>query len=561
MKKNLICFILILSLVIPLFVPFFSVTAKAEDSVSINSIDDFYNVLVKDTMNNLGNYGIVAADYFWNWGTTPITDSFLGYYAEEIGLDTINTSINDFYNYCVQHDLTTDELIRTYGDDIIAAIKNELPYYIYKTIPIDKFFSFYDFSNYSSVSSTLGDFRDALTSICSDSNNIYILSQHGSSFNYLYDTSLVSISTNYLEDYAFTLYQGDFSIFPTLPYQSIVSRVGDSAIPSYSWGFLKLYNGVNFADTSSLDYWLTISKNGGNDFSHFQKASIVSSIGPTPSDLSFKTGCVNSSAGWFSNFSFLGSSFISVGSSIDLLVFKSGSAMNTFYSGNSKFYSFNTDIDLSKYPGIDYSQLYDIISENLNFFSGSLGDTLNEIADDYLQEQIELLGDIKNALNDNFGRSWLRRIYNLLDDKLDSKISDLISAINHIDGGSGSSPSMSATNDILRSIDTKLFLMLGILVFDNPDDMEDGIDDWLSCIMGKMPFCLVTDIVVLISLFNVPAQRPDFTFPIPFQNESFTIDISFYDRYCRQFVNAFLIVIFLIFLTHLTIKIFSSLKD
>ena len=289
MKNRILPFILILSFILPLFVGFFSFDIYAADSVSSDVIDEF----VEQTREKLGQSGYVIDPAFYN-DDEGISIDNVKYTIYSLTCDKLGLSYNQttrakevLFNYANEHDLTVEYLLNSIYFDLHQFVNDNLPYYVYRTIPIDKFFSFYDFSNYSGVSSTLGNYKAALESLCNDSDNIYFLNHTNSStFNYLYETDLLSVSSNYLENYGLVLYSGSFSIFPSLPFQSVLIRTGQTT-PSYSLnGFLKFYNGLNFADTSSLDIWRTRSKNGGNDFQDFVKLGPISSLGPVPSDFS-----------------------------------------------------------------------------------------------------------------------------------------------------------------------------------------------------------------------------------------------------------------------------------
>lgn len=349
------------------------------------------------------------------------------------------------------------------------------------------------------------------------------------------------------------MYEGNFSVFPDYFFQSIVIRAGDVA-PAYSlYGYLKLYNGLSFVDTSELRQWLALSKNGGNDFDKFVECGGFPALYPTNSDLYFRCGCVNDSTGWFSNDSFQGSVFLSVGTSKDLLVFKSGADYNAFYSGNSEFIVFSPDFDLSGLD-IDYDRLYDLLKENLDKFGGSFGDKLNEIANKYLAQQVQLLGDIKNALNDEEGHSWLRRIYVLLDENFHS-------LFERLDMSGGSVGDLSETNRILNEINERL----GFLI-DMPLDTATpkDFDDIKTLCANKFPFCIFSDIVAISVILNREPVEPDINIPIPIlgseSDNMLHIDLSPYE-YVRPYVHGVIIFVFIIGLLALSVKVFDSVKS
>lgn len=548
--KKILPFILILSFVLPFFVSFRPLVVKADTSSVSDNFGDALENVYKDA---IGSFGIVASPEFWEDTSDSVWDLICQYYAWPF------VSKENTLHQLQNNNISVDQALNDTLNYVLVAIEEQLPYYVYHTLPIDKFFTFYDFSNYPYG---LGNLPTALNNICSDSDKIYFISQYGRDFNYILNAEVSCVSMNYLENNALVLYDGDFSVFPNYPYQSIVVRSGTA--PSFSLnGFLKFFDGFTFVNTSNIDQWQGVTNNFGDEFVQFVKRSVVSTVGPASDDLRFRCGQVNDSTGGFSNDSFCGTSFVSVGGTVELLVFKSGSAYNAFYSGNSKFYRFDSDYDLSKYPGIDYDKLFQIISENLDKASGSLSDQLNSIVNDYLKKEIELLGDIKDSLRDSSGQSWLRRIYNLLDKNLDYKLSDIADILKDL-SFEGGSVDLDDTNDILESINTKLLILTGLNIFGpgGEEDPEPTINSVVSILATKMPFCLVTDVLVLLSLFSAEPRTPHFEFPIPFtaSGNTFMIDLSFYDD-LRPYVIAFFIVLFLILLTSLTIKIFGKLKD
>ena len=263
MNKKFIVFILILSLLLPLL-PSFHFTVFADSPSISENIDDIANKIMGDVKEDLsdilGTAGVLGDPEFYRYTIWPIIAQFY---------DIPFESTEQVAKELAYRGKSAEEILSDCYDLILAYVNDHLPYYVYHTLPVDKFFTYFDFSNYGMVSTTLNMFKVQFENICSDSDNIYILSQHGRDFNYLYDTQLTAVSSNFLQENAFCLYEGNFSVFPDYFFQSIVIRAGDVA-PAYSlYGYLKLYNGLSFVDTSELRQWLALSKNGGNDFDKF----------------------------------------------------------------------------------------------------------------------------------------------------------------------------------------------------------------------------------------------------------------------------------------------------
>ena len=245
------------------------------------------------------------------------------------------------------------------------------------------------------------------------------------------------------------------------------------------------------------------------------------------------------------------------------LFFKSYNDLFSFYSGTSRVYKFDSDFDLSDYPGVNYDKLYDIISSNVGHSSGNLADLINGVANDYLAKQIEILGDINNALNDENGSSWLRRIYGLLE-TVNENILNIQPGSGSGSPGSGSSVDYSAQLSGISEQLTSLNVVANLIYADmllQPDaEEEPDLDDLLTVAGSRFPFCLVADVVTVVEIFNAEPVKPDLQMPVPFQpGETWTIDLSFYDG-MRPWVFAIITIGFIIFLISLTLKIFEALK-
>ena len=550
MKKYFpfISFILILSFILPFF-PCFSLFTRAEDSVSS---DAAYIKWEKDNVDAIRN-GLASSGYVVNPDYYLISDDTLNpnvweLIARNYGITgtTVGKPLNrSIYDYCVSNNITNTDIYNNCFNDIYNEVVSYCDYFVYDFLPVSQFKTFYNFSN-EFYQNYVSAYCNTLIDKVNDSGCPCIYSCNGNFFRGTGFLALMedSLSSNYLY-----LYSGTFSVFPYLPYQSNV--YGRSWNGSYVLdGRLKLF--TNTGTTNHYNGYFIYPTYGG------------SWSGLTSADYYFYTGCVNNynTGNDWANFN--GSSFLVPDDYGDfsIMVFNSLLGVNNFSSGNSFVYKFSPDLDINKYgTDLDLNELYDVISDSIGDAQGNIIDTINDVANDYLYRQVRLLGDIKNALNDSFGNSWLRLIHGQLDsyfpqtiDKLDA----LISALSSFSGGSGGSVDLSSTNTILTDIYNRLGLMLG--PYNGDDFSQNTLNHITNELAGKMPFCVVTDVVVIAALFSHEPVHPDFQFPVPFQpGETFEIDISFWE-YARPFINAFFIILFIIGLIVLTQKIFSSLK-
>lgn len=246
-------------------------------------------------------------------------------------------------------------------------------------------------------------------------------------------------------------------------------------------------------------------------------------------------------------------------------IFRDIASLNLFNSGQSPVYSFDLGVDLGDFGSdIDYSHLYDVISDAIRGNNGNVIEAINNAANNYLYKQLILLGDIKNALNDSQGNSWLRRIFGLLDDSIPltmSKLDQLLYAINNISISGGGGGDFSEATQVLHEIDDKLAFLIDQPILDASGEDIDNIKQRLS---NKFPFSIFSDIVAISVILNRPPQQPDITLPIPIVgtasvNEVY-VDLSPYE-YARPYVHGALIFLFIIGLLALSVKIFDSMKS
>lgn len=486
--------------------------------------------IVVDSLQSATNLQLLTKENVMEYGET------INYNYETLSQNIVNNSI-------------------TYAND-------NLTYYIYDFINIIDFFSYYSFSKYASVSTTLNSYKTALTNLCSNSDNVYFLSnKSGSSFAYLYDTTLLSVPRSFFDENYLVLASGSFTNLHTYNFQSFrIPRDGSSVPSDSSLGnaSLRFYDGLSFIDSSDgFTFYNSFSKNGGNDFDRFEQVLGI----PT---YWIRQGLINNDNGWFSNASFSGTSFIYSGESFSIPVFKATNLVNDFISGNAPVYKFDKTVDLGQFgEDIDYSKLYDLISSTVQGNTGNVIDSINNVANNYLQQQLDLLHDINNALNDGNGQSWLRRIYGILDYNFPLTLNafqELIDAVQNI-SVSGGGGDFSEATQVLHDIDTKL----GILIDEPFTDLTD--EDWNSMksrVQTKFPFCIFSDIVAISVILNRPPQQPDLNFPVPIMgtesDNMVHIDLSPYEH-ARPYVHGVLIFVFIIGLLALSVKIFDHLKS
>ena len=568
--KKFIPFILILSLLV-CFIPSYNFVVYAADSVSDDDVNggggghsrnNHYTGLLGTINQFLIDHGFVINDE--NVITFNVIDSILE--------DNFDVDLDDYisiYDKNVPSDLPfiydnfSENIVDFDFDSFADFLKNytlnysndNIPYYIYQAMPVSNFFNFFSFvndwnqGNYPTLKSNLIDKVNSLDSLCAFTISGTSITRH--------PTYLVSISQNMIDNYYFYKRSGVFWDFPELLYQSYVNQVGIDALPT--------------PPSDALSGRLSFS----DGISEYQGSLFYYGNGPllNQTELSSMTdfynylfcGCYNDfkTNGDWGHFS--GTCYLVPDSWGDFkfLVFKDNAYLFAFISGNSNVYKFNPTVDLSQYgQDIDYSKLYDIISGSISGSSGNVIDAIDNVANNYLQQQLDLLHDINNALNDGSGQSWLRRIYGILDYNFPLTLNafeELINAVQNISVSGGGD--FSEATQVLHEIDTKL----GILI-DQPfiDLTDNDWNDMKSRIQTKFPFCIFSDIVAISVILNRPPQQPDLNFPIPIMGSESDnmvhIDLSPYEH-ARPYVHGALIFLFIIGLLALSVKIFDHLKS
>lgn len=558
--KKLLPFIIILSLIFPFF-PSIEIFAFDEvtGTVSMDDILDDLGLVNVDGLivsKGVSNFSNQIVNYLGQLGYVTrdnATDVVIDYLANEAGIPYAGSSSNSFNAQDV-----IDWLENNYSSSLsqniinysVTYAENVLPYYVYKALPVSQFISFLDLSNVpSSMSSSLQSFQNNLSDKVNNFNTLCIYYLDGRAI--INNTSyLYSISSDVINDFSFYLSSGSFSIFPDYEYQIVKRSVDLAPTPQ------PVFNGRLWFSNGILPY--------SGSFSYF-RGNILDTHN-LETTFNFNIYCGGSNIPDSSYASFYRNAFLCPDSwgSYSFPVFKSNILIIDFYKGQSDVYKFDSDIDLGQFgEDIDYSKLYDLISSTVQGNTGNVIDSINNVANNYLQQQLDLLHDINNALNDGNGQSWLRRIYGILDYNFPLTLSafqDLIYAVQNI-SVSGGGGDFSEATQVLRDIDTKL----GILIDEPFTDLTDNDwNDMKSRIQTKFPFCIFSDIVAISVILNRPPQQPDLNFPVPImgsESENMVhIDLSPYEH-ARPYVHGVLIFVFIIGLLSLSVKIFDHLKS
>lgn len=575
MKKKIIpyiSFFLILSFVLPFF-PCFSLSAFAEDSVSS---DDVFIKWEKDNVdairNGLAATGTVVNPDFYLVTADTLNPNLWEIIARNYNLDyQVNVGkplSRQIYDYTVSNNISNSDIYNNCFNSIYNDLNDYKSYFVYSTLhgsDLYDLFLPYANTNGSKITTDLNHFNSL--SLPSE-NSVYFISTPDRSMAYEF-TSTQSLNYLNVYEFSFDFFNDNFVYFTNFDdSRSFLSAFDNNhfyyiqpiggAVPPFGTNsmFKFFFGGSNNVVYQSVSSNLYTYRYNSNQF-NFSSVQNLSSFGFLPL---VRCGSSTSRPNMFE-----GGFFLVPGSieNFSFPVFKSYSGYFDFVNGDSFVYEFDPDIDISKYGDeLDLTDLYDVISDTVSDAEGNIIDSINGVANNYLKKQVRLLGDIKNALNDSFGNSWLRLIHDQLSEYFPDTIEslgDVVSAISNLSfSGGGGSVDLSSTNTILTDIYNRLGLMLG--PYNGDDFSQNTLNHITNELASKMPFCVVTDVVVIAALFSHEPVHPDFQFPVPFQpGETFEIDISFWE-YARPFINAFFIILFIIGLIVLTQKIFNSLK-
>lgn len=554
MNKKIIVFICILSLLVPFF-PQFDFVVRAEDLPSTSEDfaqwldDNFYT----DALGSLRpktqaplymkvNWALTDAGYVLKDPVSALVDSLQS--ATNLQLLTKENVME--YGQSINYDYSS--LSQNIVNNTITYANNNISYYIYRSMPVSEFFSYFVFNPLVPASS-LQTFKNWIVPLVN--NNVdtlcgfYCYSFLNDGTNYLVDYSDI------LNDYTFALYSGDFYNYPELPYQSYEHTAVSSTQPYPINSILKFFsNDVGSLYDGTFDYWQPST--GALVQSGVDSHSVV--------------GMVCNRFYPARQHNFCGTIYLSPDSvgSISFPVFRSAADLQLFYKGRSNIYKFDSSIDLSQYgDNLDYSKLYDIVSSSIRGSSGNVIDAINNAVDNYLQEQVDLLHDINNALNDGLGQSWLRRIYGLLDYNFPltlNSLHDLLIAIQNLSISGGGSD-LTHINRVLDEINDKLGFMIEEPLTNA--DIED-MNDLKNLASQKFPFCVFSDIVAISVILNQTPEEPHWLIPLKLPGSqsvnNIEVDLSWYED-VRNLVHGVFIFIFIVGLLALSVKVFSALKS
>lgn len=562
MNKRFLCFLLILSLVVPFF-PCFDFVVFAS-SVSDNNTpeqiefmenmgfhwNDDMNLWIPDNSSSvshaieyiLADQGFVTDNYM-----TIVADFILG--VAGVQWDNIGYSAQQALQ--IQQSGVTSQNVINYS---VTYAENNVSYFVRSTINISDLFSAmypygsYDSANWQSQFNQIKTFINAsggpyITALYFNAGNL----GWGQVFAYRIDKDL------FMNDLQFYLYTSQYdSIFFDNLY-GIFNAGEGNALGTSTPVYLGLASNGLAVDSVSCDGVRFIGSNIDPLQTYYLNYSslgygLLKYIRANTS--TFAQGTVFVIPDGFDNFEFP--------------IFKNLTELQGFFSGNSKVYQFDSSVDLGQYgEDIDYSKLYDIIGSAIRGSDGNVIQAINNAADNYLQQQIDLLHDINNALNDGNGQSWFRKIYDILDYNFPltlTALQDLRNTIENI-SISGGSADLTYTNRVLDQINDKLGFLIDRPVLDGtPQDFEE----LRTLAQNKFPFCVFSDIVALTVILNQSPEEPHWQVPLKLPGSASVnnveVDLSWYE-YIRDYVHAIFIFMFIIGLLVLSVKIFDAVKS
>ena len=295
-----------------------------------------------------------------------------------------------------------------------------------------------------------------------------------------------------------------------------------------------------------------------------------------------------------------------------ILFFRDSTALMEYMSGQSSCYMIPTDYnggDLSVDLDMDYDEMYEAIQkaiQNGSFVTPSdLQSIIDSAVKEYQREMLDQLHDINNSLNNESGYSWLRLIYNYLNERLTTALSDLnnsVDALNEmfnsmvellnqildevdgVDDVSGSTSSNSVegllqnileehriTNKIFQDMTEYLDDIIALLceitdllhnILDNFQndyvDLSSNVNVLLDDNKDKFPLSLPHDYYLLFSLFNAEPKTPEYVLNFSVDslgiNQEIILSLSGFEilgRLSRLFFS----IIFIFLLIPLTMKI------
>ena len=249
-----------------------------------------------------------------------------------------------------------------------------------------------------------------------------------------------------------------------------------------------------------------------------------------------------------------------------ILFFENVQALNEYISGQSPVYQIPSDYqggDMVVDMNIDYRELYDAISAAIatgDYLTATeIQKAVEEAASEYLDRIAQNTADINDALRDQEGNSWLRRISGALDD-LAENFRDYSSNI------------MEEVKSGFAWIKTELaaILAVGIVDFVWEEVEEDfsaakeALVDVATLAGTKFPLCIPADIVAIISIFDVEPVPPDFNIPFKFLDFEYEIPITVDVELVQPFIDLlhiFVKLLYLLCLVFLSIPMLTAIKE
>ena len=570
MNKKIIVFICILSLFLPLF-PSFDFTVYASDSVSDDVVNggggghsrnNTYTGILGQFNQYLINNGYVLNDsstITYNVLDSVLEDNFGVDLEDYVSIYNPTDYASIYNNFATQNpDFDFDQLallLNEYGKQY--AVDNT-PYVLYHTYHASDFATLLQKDNNSAL--WIQNFISRCNGL--NKNCIYFFQPNTTYYR-------VHGNSNY-GNHHFDVYKFDLDFIDNF-YIYRKSGVNSSTIWDLS-NLFKYYPRGAVGDMSGFQIWITEKDNTVSSISC--NTATYYSVGGFSSFSSVNItsfGNLNNLPLYYYNdgstFCFNGGFFL-VHDSVPItyfMIFKSYQDFYDFSVGQSPVYEFESDIVLpDNLPDdFNYQRLYDIISDSLGSASGNMANVINDVANKYLLQQLDLLHDINNALNDGNGQSWLRRIYGILDYNFPLTLQafeNLQQAFQNISISGGGSD-LTHINRVLDEINDKLGFMIEEPLTNA--DIED-MNDLKNLASQKFPFCVFSDIVAISVILNQTPEQPHWQIPLKLPGSqsanNIEVDLSWYEE-VRPVVQGVFIFIFIVGLLALSVKVFSALKS
>lgn len=557
MNKRIIIFVCILSLLVPFF-PSFDFSLSAMPYVPSESENSWIEDLQLKFQTYLGNNGVVANS---DWFNTDYVGGFWNDLLNYMGFAPIQDKdfASSVYDYSVQNNQSADMIFNDSSQFILDTVNSETSYIIRSTVHVSDFLTLLSPIAPGSNTTRANNVYNRLKPIViGSSSNVYVYTEPWNNRLFI-SPVLYGIDRDKFVNFSFYVTNN--------AYLNDRYKVNGNGIVSFG-----ATGSANPGFPSPVSMWVVSGNQIISDLSVLRSTYNTSSGFSSPSHVSvnyntspFAVGFAN----WvYSNISNNGGgSFFIIADSLENFqfpVFLDSASVQSFYDGSSTFYKFDSSVDLGQFANdIDYSRLYDIISREVSHSTGNILNSINNVADSYLKQQLDVLHDINNALNDGNGQSWLRRIYGILDYNFPLTLdafADLKEALQNISVSGGGSD-LTHINRVLDEINAKLgFLIEEPLTDADIQDMES----LKNLAQQKFPFCVFSDIVAISVILNRPPVQPHWEIPLKLPGSSsvnnIEVDLSWYEE-VRDLVQGVFIFIFIVGLLALSVKIFNALKS